>query len=142
MENILKEKLGSYIVANNPDLLTQLQAGYSVTKYLEDKMATVRPLMENLLAADEPLYLIEERCLEEMTAELRPSKFNYIKLVLEEEFRAEFNSMVAAGVLNYEVINLIGACKGVFETFEFSEANEDDRFLRYAIIAEIHNYLN
>jgi hypothetical protein len=142
MEHVLKEKLGSYIVANNPDLLTHLQADYSVSKYLEDKVQSVKSFMESLLASGVPGNEIEERCLHAMTADLRPSKFNYIQLLLEEEFSEAYNSMNAAGVLTYELINMVHACTPVFEAFAFSEANEDSRFLRYAIIAEVHGYLN
>ena len=142
MQNILMEKLRVYIAGNHPDLLIRLQGEFSVTQYLEDKVASAMPMAEQLIAEGKPQYIIEELCMNELTEDLRPSRFNYIKNILEEEFADDYKRLAETGVLTYETVNLIEACKEVFETFEFSEANEDDRFLRYAIIAEIHDYLN
>lgn len=142
MQHVLMEKLRSYIAANNPDLLISLQGGFSVTQYLKDKVDLVMPIVDNLIREDKPQYIIEELCMNELTADLRPSKFHYIQKIIEEEFADDYKRLAEAGVLTYETVNLIDACKEVFETFEFSEENEDNRFLRYAIIAEIHNYLS
>ncbi len=142
MQSILIEKLRAYILINNPELAVKLQADYSVTKYLEDKVALVMPTLEKLLAENRPSYIIEELCMNEMTAELKPSKFNYIKSIIEEEFPAEHKSLSETGVLTYETINLIEVCGEHFETFEFSEATEDNRLLRYAVIAAIAGYFN
>ena len=135
------EKLRAYITEHNPDLLLQLQGNFSVTQYLEDKVASVMPLVKELLSEGKANYIIEELCMNELTADLRPSKFDYLKTILEEDFPDDYNRMAEAGVLTYEVVNLIEACKEVFETHGFTEENEDNRFLRYAVIAEIHDYL-
>ncbi|WEK17905.1 MAG: hypothetical protein P0Y49_13965 [Candidatus Pedobacter colombiensis] len=142
MQTVLKEKLQAYITVNNPEVLNELQAGLSVSAYLEDKVSAVMPLVLHLLEEGKPSYIIEELALKEMTASLRPSKFNYIKELLESDFLDSYQAFSTAGVLTYECINLIEACKDIFETFSFSEDNEDDRFLKYAVIAKIHEYLN
>ena len=135
------EKLRAYITEHNPDLLLQLQGNFSVTQYLEDKVASVMPMVKELLSEGKANYVIEELCMNELTADLRPSKFDYLKTILEEDFPDDYNRMAEAGVLTYEVVNLIEACKEVFGTHGFTEENEDNRFLRYAVIAEIHDYL-
>lgn len=142
MQSILFEKLRAFILVNNPDLVIQLQADYSVTKYLEDKVMLVLPMVEQLLAEDKPGYIIEELCLNEMTTALRPSKFNYLKGIVEEDFPEDYARLMSTGVLTYEAINLIETCKEHFESFSFSEATEDNRLLRYAVIASIHDYFN
>lgn len=142
MQSILMEKLRAYITEHNPDLLLKLQGNFSVTQYLEDKVASAMPLVAQLLGEGKPRYIIEELCMDELTADLRPSKFDYLKTVLEEDFPKDYERMSEAGVLTYEVVNLIEACASVFETHGFTEENENDRFLRYAVIAEIHDYLN
>ena len=141
MQSVLMEKLRAYITEHNPDLLLQLQGNFSVTQYLEDKVASVMLLVKELLSEGKANYIIEELCMNELTADLRPSKFDYLKAVLEEDFPDDYNRMAEAGVLTYEVVNLIEACKEVFGTHGFTEENEDNRFLRYAVIAEIHDYL-
>ncbi len=137
----LKEKLWAYIVHNNPDLMLSLQEDYSVTRYLDEKLNGILPMVDSLLAEGKPQYVIEELALNELIADLKPSKFLYIRSVLEEEFPDDFKRLSEDGVLTYEVVNLIAACKETFDTFNFSTETEDDRHLRYAIIAQVHDYL-
>ena len=138
----LRESLFTYITTNNPELIVGFNTGYTITQFVEDKVGAILPLIEQLKAEDRPGYIIEETCFNEMTEDLRPSKFNYIKAVLEEEFSADFKRLAETGVLTYETINLIDACKEVFNDYGFSQDNEEDRFLRYAVIAAIHDYFN
>jgi len=142
MQMILKERLQAYIIENNPDLMLLLQVDFSVTRYLEDKVARVMPTVMRLLEEQRPGYIIQELALKEMTAELRPSRYNYLLELLEAEFEADYLRFEKAGVLTYELINMIAHCKGVFEDFKFSEAQLQDRFLRYAMLARMHDYLN
>lgn len=141
MQSMLKEKLWAYIVHNNPDLMVSLQEDHSVTRYLEEKIETIMPMVQQLLDEGKPQYIIEELCLNEMTAELKPSRYQYICSVLEEEFPQDYERLKENGTLTYEVINLIEACKGIFSDFDFNEDNEANRYLRYAIIGQVHNYL-
>jgi hypothetical protein len=141
METILIEKLRNYIAANNPDLLVQLQGDFSVTQYLEDKVSQVIPYAERLIGEGKPLYAIEELCVIEMTAELRPSRYHYILGILEEEFLQSYSHFREIGVLTYEIINIIESCKTVFEQLGFTEDNEHDRQIRYAVIGTIGSYL-
>jgi len=141
MQNLLKEKLWAYIAENNPDLMFDLQEEYRVGEYLSEKIKNILPRIEELFTVGLPPYEIEQVCLKEMTAELRPSRFLYIRSVLEEEFPDDYNRLREAGLLTYEVINMMEPCKPHFEAFDFSQENEDNKHLRYAVIAEIHDYL-
>lgn len=141
MQEVLMEKLHRYMVNNNPDLLIRLQQDKAVSTYLKDKVAAVDVLAHELLSVGTPAYLIEERCMDELTKELRPSKFNYLSNVLEEEFTHVYYQLVEAGLLTYEIINLIERCTPVFETIGFTVENEDDHYLRYAVTGIINEYL-
>ncbi|MXN91159.1 hypothetical protein GR160_07935 [Flavobacterium sp. Sd200] len=137
----LKEKLWAFIVHNNPDVMLNLQKDYSVTHYLDEKVNGILPMVDKLLAEDKPNYIIEELALNELTADLKPSKFLYIRSVLEEEFPDDFKRLSELGVLTSEVVNLIAACMDDFEAFDFSEETYDDRHLRYAVITRVHDHL-
>lgn len=126
---------------NNPDMLLDLRASFSQMRYLEQKVYALQPFLAVLLAENKPAYIIEELCLNELTKDLRPSKFNYIRGLLEEEFGEEFIRMKEAGTLTYEIVNLTAACKPIFETLGFNEENEGDRELHYAIAGAIKDYL-
>jgi len=141
MQEKLKEKLWTYIVHNNPDLVLNLQQDFSVTSYLEQKIFNAQPLAFQLLAENKHGYIIEELCMSELTIDLRLSKFNYILSVLEEEFEEDFLRINESGLLTYEIINLIIESETVFETLGFTEVNEQNRMLRYAIASTIRQYL-
>ena len=121
MKTLLKEKLWWYIIKNLPELMFELQEGYQVAAYLNDK--------------------VEEICLQHLTAEYGPSKFNFIRETLEDEFPAEYAELDKSGLLTCEILNMMESCNDLFEAFSFSHATEDNRLLRYAVIAELHDYL-
>lgn len=141
MQELLKEKLWTFIVHNNPDLILNLQQDFSLTDYLEQKVFNIQPLVSQLLAENKPGYIIEELCMAELTKDLRPSKFNYIRGVLEEEFDLDFLRIKESGLLTYEIINMISESETVFEMLGFTEDNEQDRMLRYAIAGTIRQYM-
>ena len=141
MQDMLKEKLWTYIVHNNPNLMLNLQQDFSLTDYLEQKVFNIQPLVSHLLAENKPEYIIKALCMEELTKDLRPSKFNYIRGVLEEEFELDFLRIKESGLLTYEIINLITESETVFETLGFMQDNEQDRMLRYAIAGTIRQYM-
>lgn len=141
MQSMLTEKLWAYIVHNNPDLMFSLQEDYSVSRYLEEKVSTVMPMVAQLTDEGKPPYIIEELCLNTMTEELKPSRYQYIRSVIEEEFNGDYERMKENGTLTYEVVNLIETCKGIFSDFDFNSDNEASRHLRYAIIGQVHDYL-
>jgi len=139
MQEILINKLHQYIAENNPELLLQLEEDGNVTEYLFNKINIVDELV-NRLEKEQPAYIIEEACMNILTQDLRPSKYNYICNVLEEEFETAYQRLHESGTLKFEVINVIGKCQKVFDELTFTEQNED-WLLRYTIISTINEYL-
>ena len=141
MQEILIRKFHDYIRDNNPDLLVTLEEENRVTDYLHENVATIDGLINQLLGDSKPKSVIEECCMEEMTRQLKPSRYNYLKAVLEEEFPGEFERFMHTGLLQREIINLISVCDPVFHEMDFSEENDNDRYLRYAVVGAVHEYL-
>ncbi|MDX9880557.1 MAG: DUF1896 family protein [Prolixibacteraceae bacterium] len=141
MQTTLKEKLWAQIVQNNPDLLLRLQEERSVSCYLDEAVKGILPLAESLFAEGKPRYVIEELCLEAMTGDLKPSRYQYILSVLEEEFEEDYDRLKANGILTYETVNLTESCKDIFDDFDFRQENQENRHLRYAITGQVHHYL-
>ncbi len=139
MEKELMGKLHNYIRVNNPDLLLQLEEENKLTEYLSRKVTSAIALMKHL--DNEPAYIFKDACLELLTQELRPSKYNYILDILEEEFPEKYTHLLTTGTLKFEAINIINHCLPVFEELHFSEENEDNNFLRFAITGAIGNYM-
>jgi len=142
MQEMLKEKLWVYIAHNQPDLLLKLQQENDVTRYLEEKVSGIEPLLSRLLEEKRPGYLIEELCLEELITGFEPSKFSYIRGILEEEFEPDYLRMKQTGLLAYEIVNLMNESETAFETLGFNADKEQDRKLRYAITGTIQEYLD
>jgi hypothetical protein len=141
MQEILSNKLLEYIRENNPDILFQLEQEAGLTNYLTDKVSTVMELVQSMKAQKQPDYIIEEACMKYMTTELRPSRYNYIAGILSEEFENDYDGMLESGLALTETINIINYCEPVFTDLNFSEENEDNRFIRYAIVGMISEYL-
>ncbi|WP_432328076.1 hypothetical protein ACRQ5D_34080 [Mucilaginibacter sp. P25] len=62
--------------------------------------------------------------------------YDYLKAVLEEEFRETFLRFSNNGILYYELTNILELCNPLMEGLD-----EDDRFLRYEVIGTIAEYL-
>ena len=126
---------------NNPDLLVQLEEDGKVVIYLSAKINAVSASI-NKAEKGHTSYLLIDTCMEMLTNDLRPSKFNYIRNILEEEFEERNQQLTESGLLQFEVINIIAYCQSVFDDLNFSEENEENRFLRYAITGVIKEYLD
>lgn len=142
MNEILMNKLFEYIRDNNPDILFELEARQSVSAWLSDRIESISLFIEQLEQQGLPAYEAEEICIIELTKELKPSKYNYLLDLLEEEFPENYNQFLESGLLQHEVINMITHCQPVFDDLNFSKATEDNQFLRYAIINAVNDYLN
>ena len=139
--NTMKSKLLEYIIQNNPEVIFASQeSGKRLSDYIEEKVKSLNGFMEPLIAQGKPLYDIEKLCMDELTKDLRPSKFAYIRQLLEEEFEPHFARLRENGSLTYEIVNLIKVCSRAFEAIEFSEENKHSRVLHYAIREMIHDY--
>lgn len=141
MQDIIATNFYNYLFNNYPDLLISIGQESSVTSFVQDKVAVVNDLLNELLAEGKPAYIIYEMCMVALTKELGPSRYNYLQSILEEEFETDYRRLNENGTLRYEVINLIIECNVVFELFGFTEENEANRKLRYAITGEIQAYL-
>jgi hypothetical protein len=140
MKELLKRRMREYIKENNPDLLVVLIEESKAEEYVGNAVNAIDPLLSQLMENKEPLYIIEEICLDELTKSLRPSKYNYIKTIANEKFPKQFYAMEGAGILKTELINIVTICLPLFEAFNFSEENEDDEYLRYTITTAMKGY--
>lgn len=141
MRQVFIDKLRAYIAFASPGLLFDLQDKGRLTHYLEDKVDAVLPMAERLLGEGKSLRTVEDLCLDKMTEEFRPSRYLYIREVLEEEFIHDYERMHISGTLVYDTIKLLEVCKQIFDDFEFNNENKDNRYLRHAIIAQVHDFL-
>ena len=123
------------------DLLISLQEDHRLKDYLHRKVESVKDYWESLQAEKRPEFVIEALCMEELTCDLRPSRFEYVRNLLEEDFEAHYRRMLGCGILSYEVINLIGACEPIFEIYGLTDSDDDRRELRYAVTGMIAEYV-
>ena len=141
MKEILIGKLLEHIRDNNPDILFALEAEDKLRVWLYDKISAAEPLFQQLKNARQPENIIVETCLQEITKDLRPSRYNYILHILEEEFETDYKQLLQSGLLQHEAVNMISYCNSIFDDLVFTEENEDNQFIHYAIIGAVSEYL-
>lgn len=142
MEKILKEKLWDYIIHNNPDLMFKLQEEYKAADYLNEKVKGVLALAEEMLSESTPMEIVEEICINVLTEDLKPSRFNYLCSLLQEKFEIVYIDYRSKGSLIYEVIQMMEYCKETFDAIGFSKETEQNPVLKNAILELIGPYLN
>ena len=99
MKTLLTGKLHNYMVQHHTDLLIALQEEHRLEHYLKQKVESVSDQLAQLQQDKRPAYVIEALCLEELTRDLRPSRFNYMRELLESEFETHFRRMNQSGIL-------------------------------------------
>lgn len=127
----------AYIRENNPDLLRQLEEDDALHAWVLDKLKEV----EMVLSQSKPGSQTEQRCMDIMTADIKPSKFRYVRDLFEERFPDEYDRMLEAGTLTYEVLAMAGLCHNLFEDHPIVDDMEDPQLDRLAVAA-ISNYLH
>ena len=67
---------------------------------------------------------------------LDPIAYDYVKLLLEEEFLETYLRFSNNGILHYELTNILEVCGPLIKGLD-----KDDRFLRYEVTGTIAEYL-
>lgn len=129
-----------YLNNHHPDLLSEWRLGDVLHETIEQQLDRAKPLLEKLSSDELHPDDILQQCLNELIAELPASRFDYITELLSTEFEQQHEELLSSGLLPYECMNLLQHCKPVFDKLNFSPTNEDDPFIRYAIIAAISDY--
>lgn len=142
MEQILINQLHSYMLLNNPDLLLALQGTGKVTEYLEEKVQTAYPLLDQLVAEEAPPSFIEEQCLDFLTKDLKPSRFLFLSDFVAQQFPSMHRRWKEAGLLVYEIANLEALLINIFEDFRFSELSDSDTPFKYVLLKKIQEYIH
>ena len=136
MTNKLQGLLLGYIKENNPELLLQLEQDDALHIWILEKIREV----ELVLNHAKPSLLSETDYMEFLTADLKPSKFRYVRDLFETEFRDDFERMREAGTLSYELVNIVSACHELFEDMPIIEDMENPH-LDHAVAVVINDYL-
>ena len=136
MTDKLQGLLLGYIKENNPELLWQLEQDDALHAWVMEKMKEGELVLNNA----RPSVLNESECLEILTADLKPSKFTYVRDLFEAEFTDEYERMQKAGTLPYELMNMVSACHDLFDNMPLIEDIENPH-LDHAAAGIINDYL-
>jgi hypothetical protein len=134
MSDKLQGLLLGYIRENNPDLLQQLDEDDSLHAWVIEKIREV----EMVLLQSKPVP--DAEFLDLMIVDLKPSKYNYLRDLLEDEFPDDYQRMKDSGMLRYEIIHLIHLCSYYFETMPVAQDPDENRQLDYAVSGMITDY--
>lgn len=137
----LKQKLWAHTLVINPELLLELEQNEILNDYLDEKINEVLPLLDRLFNEQKPEYIIEELCLKELTADIRPSYFQYNLNVLEREFPETYKTWELDGILTHEIINFHRYCRRKYEQNPFVVENADDGQTYSMVTGQLQQYL-
>jgi hypothetical protein len=137
MSDKLQGLLLGYIRENNPDLLSQLDEDDALHAWVIEKIREV----EMVLQQSKPSVIPDNEFMDLMTADLKPSKFHYVRDLLEDQFPEDFDRMLEAGTLRFDIIQIIGACGNLFEEMPLREVMEENAQLDHAVKNVIMNHL-
>ncbi|MFC0263723.1 DUF1896 family protein [Fontibacter flavus] len=141
MKQILKKKLHRFLSTEHPDLLVALQEDQGVSAFIDQKVEGLTPLLEELYAKNAPGYIIQEKCMDALVGEFPPSRYSYLLHVLEEEFSDDYQKFQSAGILQWEVMNMLKDCAPAFDAYAFDHHNSESRELYYTVTGTLHEYL-
>jgi len=141
MKEQLKKQLENYLVQHNPDLIISLQHRI-LDQYLEEKLAKHLPRFDALVINRKAPELITRVLMKALTADLRPSKYHYLRNLLKEEFTGDYLQLRENGTLTQEIAQLIAVCTPIFSAMHFSMAKLNDKLIRHAVCRQIKQYLN
>ena len=141
MVHQLKEQLWAHIIVHNPDLSEVLDQDYGILNYLEDKVDAVLPLAEQMLAEGKPEHVAIELCMGILTEDLQPSRYDYILLVLKEDFSGDYARFKAEGTARYHALQMTGVCKDIFDNLDFKEENMHSNLVYQSILIGMQDYL-
>ena len=136
MKETLQGLLLGYIRENNPGLLMQLQEDDGLHAWVMEKIAEV----ELVLNASKPSPG-EKECMELMTADLNPSRFRFVRDLVETEFTDMNEQMQMAGTLQYELLTMVALCHHLFDEMPMDDGMENPQ-LDHAVACVIGEYLH
>lgn len=116
----------NYIAENNPDLIVRIEGNESMKRYISDKVSTAMVLAKRLKEQGSSEDEILDTCLESMVTDLKPSKFRFVKDLIERKFKKKDDQLTEAGVLTYEIINIIENHDHLFEKHGFNDREGDN----------------
>jgi hypothetical protein len=137
----LKQKLWAHTLVINPELLLELEQNEILNEYLDEKIQEVLPLLDRLFNEQRPEYIIEELCLKELTADIRPSYFQYNLNVLEREFPETYKTWELNGILTHEIINFHRYCRHTYGQNPFVVENIDNDQTYSMVTGQLQQYL-
>lgn len=133
--------LWAFIKINNPELALELQESDREDEYLNAKVDSVYDYFLQLTNAKTSHEAIDELCMNRLTADLQPSRFNYLTAVLKDEFCGIYRIWYQKGRRVELTIKLTGFCKPVFDLMGLRCEKPTHDCLYYAITEQIQAYL-
>lgn len=137
----LMERLWAYVITHSPELMERLTEDNDVTPYLEAKVNAVIPRMEQLFVEGRPEHVIAELCLNDLTEDLRPSRYDYIMALLHDDYPGHYTTFKETGNLRHQVMAMVESCKAIFDNLDFKEENAESNLVYQSILIGMQQYL-
>lgn len=141
MKEILRRQFKQYIKEHNPDLLAVLNDAGRLEEFLEENLLSVEVLLERLGQEQMLPARILEKCMDELTRPLRPSRYHYCEELMESHFPGWYKQFRDDGLLQLELIGFISQADTLFDELHFSEQTRDLPLIRYAVTGYMYEVI-
>ena len=108
---------------------------------IEEKIITIAPMIPRLRKEGHQDPAILELCFQSMKASTAPSRFLFLKGILQEHFHGDYLFLREQGTLSAELIRLLGQSETLFGQYPISEGEIFSAELRQALIPLIADFL-
>jgi hypothetical protein len=127
-ENLIKLFM-AFISENNPDVIVSIGSTGSMKRFVRDKAEVAMDLAKNLKERGLPESEILDACFESMVKEMKPSRFNFLKDLIQNHFPEKLKRYSETGVMTYEIIQVIESHGHLFEKYRFGETETKNDLL-------------
>ncbi|SEW16075.1 hypothetical protein [Chitinophaga arvensicola] len=140
MVDILLGQFKEHLQAHYPDYALALQANNLFSRYLDDCRGFVTPYVNTLIQQGADQSTILKLGIEAMAQSLGPSKYDYLQSIVATKFGTWADKLREAGILQYEIMNLITLCEPIMESYGFDYLDSPHGQFEKQIVVAILEY--
>jgi hypothetical protein len=85
--------------------------------------------------------MVAELCLNDLTEDLRPSRYDYIMALLHDDYPGHYADFKQGGSLRHQVMCMVESCKAIFDNLDFKEENAESNLVYQSILIGMQQYL-
>lgn len=141
MEELLTAECYPYLFLDNPEILIKDSQLFYKPRQLKKKVRETSQRIREMISGGIPRQEVIDQSVELITAELRPSRFGYVCVLIASEFPKTFLRWVKIDALAEQVLDVLSACEPVFNLLKFDALAAEQHSIYRTVTNFIGHYL-